>query len=80
LFIPNIFTPNGDRFNQYFKIDERLIGGTLNVFDRWGNQVFHSSGYQNDWDGNDLASGVYFYIFNGGECTDQKKGTLTILK
>jgi len=80
LEIPNVFTPNDDPLNQCFEIDSRIIGGELLVFDRWGVEVYRSSNYQNNWDGDDLPSGVYFYTLNGGECIEQKKGTLTILR
>jgi gliding motility-associated-like protein len=80
LFVPNVFTPNGDQLNQYFTIDDRLKGTTFSVFDRWGKRVYQSNDYQNDWDGDDLPSGVYFYLLNGGECIVEKKGALTILR
>jgi gliding motility-associated-like protein len=78
--IPNVFTPNGDQLNENFSIDERMIGGALMVFDRWGAKVYENSNYQNEWDGDDLPSGVYYYVLNGGDCIDQKKGTLSILR
>lgn len=34
----------------------------LVVFNRWGNKVFESNNYQNDWDGGNLSDGTYFYI------------------
>jgi gliding motility-associated-like protein len=80
LFVPNVFTPNGDQLNQYFTIDDRLKGTTFSVFDRWGKRVYQSNDYQNNWDGDDLPSGVYFYLLNGGECIVEKKGALTILR
>jgi gliding motility-associated-like protein len=80
LFIANVFTPNDDQLNQYFTIDDRLLGSTLSVFDRWGQLVYHSNDYQNDWDGGDVSSGVYYYSLNGGECIDRKNGSLTIIK
>ena len=80
LFVPNVFTPNGDKLNQYFTIDDRLVGTTFSVFDRWGQRVYQSNDYQNNWDGDDLPSGVYFYLLNGGECIVEKKGALTILR
>ncbi len=73
LFIPNIFSPNGDQVNDQFII----TSGTgleeieeLTIFDRWGNLVFQEFHFQpNDqtlsWDGTmngkSLNPGVYVY-------------------
>ncbi len=67
--IPNIFTPNGDRLNEYFA---PRIGGCpprLQVFSRWGQLVYESAAYRNTWDGHGLAEGIYYYLLtppNGG--------------
>jgi gliding motility-associated-like protein len=64
LFIPNVFTPNGDGVNDTFFIrnlpDE---GGTLVVSNRWGKEVYFSENYTNDsaWGGEDTPEGIYFY-------------------
>ena len=36
LEIPNVFTPNGDDFNETFTLDERLLGSSIKVFQRTG--------------------------------------------
>jgi gliding motility-associated-like protein len=62
IFIPNIFTPNGDGANDTFYIrnlpdsDANLI-----ITNRWGSEVFSTKSYQNNWDGGDAVDGVYFY-------------------
>jgi gliding motility-associated-like protein len=60
IFIPNIFSPNGDGQNDVFFIyagPEVLEIHSFKIFDRWGNQVFGRERFQpNDptygWDGN----------------------------
>ena len=42
--------------NDYYKTTE------LMVMNRWGRVVYHSTDYQNDWDGGGLHDGTYFYI------------------
>jgi gliding motility-associated-like protein len=78
--IPNIITPNGDEFNQYFRITkiELYPNSVLTVMDRWGKEVFRATNYQNDWDGRGLSSGVYFYILNLNKDNKVYKGALTI--
>jgi len=63
LFIPNIFTPNGDNINDRFVIPglADYPKSRLKILNRWGNEVYFSSDYQNDWDGYGLNEGTYFY-------------------
>lgn len=61
LFIPNIFTPNGDGVNDLFYIRNLPSDANLVITNRWGNEVFSTSAYQNDWDGGTTADGVYYF-------------------
>ena len=102
LFIPNVFTPNGDGINDYFIITENQGTGSggeraeydnydvldiyyessrLVVFNRWGRIVYESGDYKNDWDGDNLPDGVYFYVLKcHGLMNDEVvyKGSVTI--
>lgn len=74
VFIPNAFSPDGDGFNDRFRIygGKQLIRiSTLRIFDRWGVLVYQendlSSGEETRaWDGQfqgqPMPSGVYVYI------------------
>lgn len=93
-WIPNLFTPNGDTYN------EMLVPGAytsvdhieLDIRDRWGRQVFTTNDPQIRWDGNDATTGqacsdgVYFYVcdvYENSLCGMVKrvlKGTVTILR
>jgi PKD repeat protein len=42
--------------NRYYESTE------LTIFNRWGRIVYHSKDYQNDWDGDNLPDGTYFYV------------------
>jgi gliding motility-associated-like protein len=76
----NVITPNDDKFNEFWSLDERLIGSTVQVFDRWGKAVFFSRYYQNNWNGGDLSSGVYFYSIQHKCLISQIRGALTIIR
>lgn len=82
VYVPNIITPNGDEFNQYFHISkiELYQASELTIMDRWGKSVFHAINYMNDWDGNGLSTGVYFYVLDLKKNNKIFKGTLSILK
>jgi len=73
LQIPNVITPNNDGKNDVFKIVglESYPGSQLTVFNRWGNEVYRSDNYKNDWSGNGLAEATYFYVLNRKEHTGE---------
>lgn len=64
LHIPNVFTPNGDGINEYFEIIgyEYYDRISMTIVNRWGNEVYRNSKYDNKWDGSGLNTGTYFYI------------------
>ncbi|HKL02271.1 MAG TPA: choice-of-anchor L domain-containing protein [Cryomorphaceae bacterium] len=60
LFIPNAITPNGDGINDLFGVKgENIRSFEMRIFDRWGNQVFHTSDINQKWNGTD-SNGEYF--------------------
>ena len=73
VYAPNIFSPNGDTANDFFRpvVNESIESlKEINVYDRWGNLVYHEESITDlpswqGWDGrynNQLAtSGVYVY-------------------
>ncbi len=87
LFIPGGFSPNNDGINDYF-----VVGNTngkkinLDIFNRWGNLIYRSKGYQNDWNGKttegihvgeEVPAGTYYYIMTI-DGTDRRVGYITI--
>jgi gliding motility-associated-like protein len=70
LFIPNVFTPNGDNENQLFKIVSSYLKElSVEIYDRWGIQMNSWNSLEGGWDGKtkkglDAPSGTYFYIVN----------------
>ncbi len=65
----NIITPNGDNRNETFTIENLkwYPQYELQIFNHWGKQVYQSSNYQNNWNGNNLSAGVYYYYFRAGK-------------
>lgn len=63
--IPNIFTPNNDGENDRFVIEgiEGYPGSSIQIFNRWGNEVFFDQSYDSTWEGDGLSEGTYYYIF-----------------
>jgi len=77
-FVPNVFTPNGDAFNETFQVSADLEGAWLKVFLRTGKMVYESKNYDNSWAGGNVASGTYFYLIEDS-CGNSYKGTVHVL-
>ena len=94
MFVPNIFSPNGDGVNDYFSIGYynsfSVSQFEVHIFDRWGNQVYLSEDPQFQWDGTSsgevLMPGVYIYYFTllyqteDGEKQITTSGDITLLR
>ena len=85
--ISNGFTPNGDSINDVWFIAniELYTKSILKVYNRWGQEVFNSVNYQNDWNGfhrnggNKVPQGSYYYVLDiFGNGSDVYKGWLFI--
>ena len=68
LSFPNVITANGDGVNDFFEIQNLPENTEVIILNRWGNVVFSSGNYQNNWNGKDtsgkeLVDGVYTYKF-----------------
>jgi gliding motility-associated-like protein len=68
LNIPNVISPNDDGTNDLFSIENLPENTEVLILNRWGNIVFSSINYQNNWNGKDnsgkeLLDGVYTYKF-----------------
>jgi len=63
IYVPSAFTPNGDGINDVFEIRglERYQQSELSIVNRWGNEVYHNTRYQNTWTGDGLNEGTYYY-------------------
>ncbi|RYY28048.1 MAG: PKD domain-containing protein [Sphingobacteriaceae bacterium] len=68
--VPNTFTPNNDSVNDTWNIKylDSYPDCTVEIYNRFGQQVFYSLGYPVAWDGRykgeALPVGVYYYIIN----------------
>ena len=87
-FLFNQFSPNGDGINDYLYINcitnPEYAGNSLEIYDRYGNQVFATRDYDNTWDGTrdnkELPKGTYFYILDLGDGSEVNKGWIQIIR
>ncbi|MBL7935395.1 MAG: gliding motility-associated C-terminal domain-containing protein, partial [Bacteroidia bacterium] len=92
LFIPEVFTPDGDGKNDFFVI-KGIEGRTVKiiVFNRWGNKVYENESYNNTWGGmpnvsgliignNKLPQGTYYYIVEFEDGVDKPINGYVVLQ
>jgi gliding motility-associated-like protein len=92
IYVPNAFTPSHDGLNDLFQPKGfGIVKYELNIFDRWGERVFHTTTFEEGWDGTfqgrkgDLIieEGVYTWIINLTsvfEKSHELKGHVTLMK
>ncbi|WP_051312760.1 gliding motility-associated C-terminal domain-containing protein [Sporocytophaga myxococcoides] len=78
---PNLITPNGDDKNEYFKIGDLKKGKwDLEIYNRWGSRVYYKKGYFNEFNGDNLEDGIYYYFLRQVENKRMLKGWLEIIR
>ncbi|MBK7762187.1 MAG: CotH kinase family protein [Bacteroidetes bacterium] len=89
VFIPNVFSPNGDGKNDVFtiRVGKDIIGMEMSIFDRWGKEVYHTNNVNAGWNGSydDKSAdiGVYQYIVKiryRDNTNETFKGDVTLLR
>ena len=67
---------NYEPLNRYYESSE------LTIFNRWGRVVYHSTDYQNNWDGGGLPDATYFYVLkcHGLKNDATYQGSVMIIK
>jgi gliding motility-associated-like protein len=88
VFVPNLFSPNGDGVNDVLMVYGNTIATLeLHIFNYWGQEVFQSKDLRQGWDGRmsgkPQPSGVYVYTLsvklqNGA--TVKRKGNITLIR
>ncbi len=84
--IPNIFSPNGDGVNDRWEIPhlETYPGVTIQLFNRYGQQVHRIINYATPWDGRingrDAPIGTYYYIIDPKNGRSPIKGFVDIIR
>ena len=88
IYVPNIFTPNGDANNNSFQVSgDGIDKFKLAIYNRWGQLLFISEAIQNSWDGNfenkPVPDGTYYFILNVSYSNTESEiinGSLTLIR
>lgn len=90
-YIPNSFTPDGSGLNEeFYAKGENIAQFDMQIYDRWGNLVFHATDINKHWNGTMKGTGseivpmdVYVYIINLTDKIGEKHqyiGHVTVIK
>lgn len=88
IYIPNTFSPNADGRNDVFRAyGENIVEFTMQVFNRWGQELFFSAVMEEGWDGTYLGkqveNDVYVYriTYRGSDDSSGKPiGSVTLFR
>ena len=91
IYVPNVFTPNGDGLNDVFQPKGfGIVKYELQIFDRWGERVFYTKNFEEGWDGKfqgrggDIcAEGSFTWLINVTNVfgkAHEIKGHVTLIK
>ncbi|MBL0260063.1 MAG: gliding motility-associated C-terminal domain-containing protein [Saprospiraceae bacterium] len=70
IYVPNVFSPNGDNINDYFDIYGIDVDKfELYIYDRWGEQIYYTQEIEKKWDGTfrgqAMNPGVFVFLIKG---------------
>ena len=85
---PNVFSPNGDGYNDYFYVKASGMDVyDLKIFNRWGLLMFESNSPSARWDGKtqgglDAPDGTYFYtlVAKSSDQDYSRNGVVTLIR
>jgi gliding motility-associated-like protein len=86
IFVPNAFTPNNDGKNDSWHIPylDPLLEASVNVYNRYGQLIYHAEGVTVDWDGTykgfPQPSGTYVYSIKFKSTYPDMKGTISLIR
>lgn len=89
VFVPNVFTPNGNGANDILYVRSQGIEDLIffRIYDRWGKRIFESASLDHGWDGRyngkDMPAGTYLYEWQARCRTGElvhRFGNVTLLR
>ncbi len=91
IYAPNAFTPDGDEFNQTWRVHIEGIDQydfDLQIYNRWGEIIWEShdpnAGWDGTYNGRPVPQGTYSWVIRTREIISDKKytwnGTINIIK
>ncbi len=67
---------DADLASLVFTKEDILLDAEVWIYNRWGQEIYYSDAYENDWAADGYPAGIYFYVIKRGELVI--KQTLTV--
>lgn len=71
VFVPNVFTPNGDDKNPRLEIQTTRNIKQFMVFNRYGSEIYRN--INGTWDGGESPTGIYYWYLKYEGCDEEKE-------
>jgi gliding motility-associated-like protein len=78
IIVPNLVTPNQDNKNDTFEIQNLFPKTSVDIYNRWGESVYNSKNYDNQW-GSQVKDGLYYYFIETNENCGSYKGWVEVV-
>lgn len=74
-YVPNVITPNDDGLNETLVFENlALRSWSLQIINRWGQEVYYTREYNNNWNGDGAVDGIYYFRLYSAELNKEVTG------
>ena len=80
IFIPNLVTVNGDNMNDNWDLTNLNPYIHVEIYNSWGDKVYEKDNYVDEWHGQDVQNGVYFFFVRDTKYKKEFKGWVHLIK
>lgn len=90
MYMPSAFSPNNDQLNDFYPDNHYTSPGSdyeLNIYNRWGQEIFRSYEIDKQWDGtfngSECPQDIYLFKIKYRSCDDHLRhfrGTITLVR
>ena len=90
MYMPSAFSPNNDQLNDFYPENQYSSPGAdyeLNIYNRWGQEIFRSYEVNKQWDGTyngtECPQDIYLFKIKYRSCDDQLRyfrGTISLMR
>jgi gliding motility-associated-like protein len=79
--IPNVITPNSDNRNDAFVLEGlNPRSWRIEIYNRWGRQVYQKEAYDNGWNAANESAGVYYYLLTHSTTGQRYRGYVEVIR